>query len=184
MRYYEKGAQAMLQRLQPRAVIPIKNWNIFTGDKVAVISGKEEGKQGVVRRIRRTRNSVVVEGINFQKFPGSLEDAAPGKAPEDVYREAALHYSQLNLVDPITGEPTRVMWRYLEDGARVRISKKSGAVIPKPEGLGLRKKPRKTATGPRDTPPDDVLQVTFRGIGADGREIGLADYFQTLGVKN
>lgn len=66
------------------------------------------------------------------------------------------------LNDPTNGEPTKISRRYLEDGGKVRISKLTGNVIPKPDPLGDRK-PRSIVVGLKDTLPEDVTEVTFSG---------------------
>jgi large subunit ribosomal protein L24 len=66
------------------------------------------------------------------------------------------------LNDPTNGEPTKISRRYLEDGKKVRISKLTGNVIPKPDPLADRK-PRSIVVGLKDTPPEDVTEVTFTG---------------------
>ena len=72
---------------------------------------------------------------------------------------ASIHYSNVNLVDPQTNLPTKVWRRFLDDGTKVRVSKASGAIIPKPEYS--RDRPRNLLVGPKDTAPDDVLEVTY-----------------------
>ena len=66
------------------------------------------------------------------------------------------------LNDPSNGEPTKISRRYLEDGSKVRISKLTGNVVPKPDPLADRK-PRSIVVGLKDTLPDDVTEVTFTG---------------------
>jgi hypothetical protein len=68
--------------------------------------------------------------------------------------ESPLHYSNVSLVDPVTAAPVRAMWRYLEDGSKVRVTRgrlASGSVVPRPEVLTQRRKPLPLAAGPRDT---------------------------------
>jgi large subunit ribosomal protein L24 len=66
------------------------------------------------------------------------------------------------LVDPTTGKATKVARKYLEDGTKVRVSKASGQVIPKPDLL-IDRKPRSSVLGLKDTAPADVFAVTFEG---------------------
>jgi len=73
---------------------------------------------------------------------------------------ASVHYSNVNLVDPTTGQPTRVGTGFLDDGTKVRISKRSGAIIPKP--TWERTRPKNLVIGPLDTPTDDVMEVTYK----------------------
>lgn len=76
--------------------------------------------------------------------------------------EAGVHYSNVNLVDPVTGKPTRIGMRFLEDGTKVRVAKRSGAVIPRPDDvLTIRKTPRRVDVGPKDTAAADAHAATF-----------------------
>ncbi len=113
---------------------PPKRWNIVRGDTVQIIDRKhpEYGKQGKVQVVIRQKMRAIVEGVNIyeQLIPANPET---GEKERYVMTERSIHYSNLNLVDPVTGFPTRITWSYLKDGTKVRISKRSGAIIPKPE---------------------------------------------------
>jgi len=74
-----------------------------------------------------------------------------------------MHYSNVNLVDPVTGLPTRVTRKLLEDGTKVRIAKKSGAIIPRPEILSQRRRPKSmTFTESCTDDADDVWEITYQ----------------------
>ena len=138
-------------------------WNIVRGDQVQVISRKhpEFGKQGIVLSVDRKRDRLVVENVNLQnkKISADQETGRPGRM---IKTEASIHYSNVNLVDPVTGQPTRVIRKYLEDGTKVRVSKKSGAIIPRPEILTQRKRPQNMTSTESDTAnDDDVWEVTW-----------------------
>ncbi|KAH0741368.1 hypothetical protein KY290_034411 [Solanum tuberosum] len=78
--------------------------------------------------------------------------------------EAPLHVSNVQVVDPVTGKPTKVGIRYLEDGSKVRVSRgigASGSIIPRPEILKIRTTPRPTVAGPKDTPMEVVMERTY-----------------------
>uniref|UniRef100_A0A1U7XT64 39S ribosomal protein L24, mitochondrial-like n=1 Tax=Nicotiana sylvestris TaxID=4096 RepID=A0A1U7XT64_NICSY len=78
--------------------------------------------------------------------------------------EAPLHVSNVQVVDPVTGKPTKVGIRYLEDGSKVRVSRgigASGSIIPWPEILKIRTTPRPTIAGPKDTPMEVVMERTY-----------------------
>jgi len=80
----------------------------------------------------REKMRVIVENVNLG--PKRIKaDQERGIKGETIMQERSLHYSNVNLVDPVTGFPTKVNWSYLDDGTKVRISKRSGAVIPKPD---------------------------------------------------
>jgi len=138
-------------------------WNILRGDQVQVISRKhhEYGKQGIVLKVDRQRDRVIVENVNMgrKNVKANPDAGLPGKT---IYRERSMHYSNVNLVDPVTGFPTRVYRKYLDDGTKVRVAKKSGAIIPRPEILTQRRNPKPVNVTESDTDnDDDVWEVTF-----------------------
>lgn len=95
-----------------------------TGDNVIILSGANKGKQGKVKRLIADEDRVVVEGVNVVKR--SMKPT-PNRAGGIIQKEAPIHVSNVALVDPQTGKPTRVKHR-VEDGKKVRVAK-SGAVI-------------------------------------------------------
>jgi hypothetical protein len=82
-----------------------------------------------------------------------------------VQQEKPIHVSNVSLIDPESGTPTRIKYAFLEDGAKVRISKKSGALIPKPDrsNLTYMSRTKGKETGGNDTKPEDVVEKTYRG---------------------
>mmetsp|Transcript_4195 Transcript_4195/g.6335 ORF Transcript_4195/g.6335 Transcript_4195/m.6335 type:complete len:194 (-) Transcript_4195:1373-1954(-) len=137
-------------------------WNIVRGDRVQIISKNhpEKGKQGIVKAVLRDRDRVIVEGVNManRHMKGDPDKGIPGRT---VSMERSIHYSNVNLVDPVTGLPTRVARKFMEDGTKVRVSKRSGAVIPKPDILTMRKKPISSIVTDSDTLEDDVWEMTY-----------------------
>jgi large subunit ribosomal protein L24 len=104
--------------------------SIRKNDQVIVRAGKDRGKKGRVLSVVPDKNRVVVEGVNLIKRhtrPNPQKNIKGGI----VEREAAIHASNVMVVDPDTNEPTRVGKKVLSDGTRVRIGRKSGAVIDK-----------------------------------------------------
>jgi large subunit ribosomal protein L24 len=99
-------------------------------DNVVVITGRDRGKKGRVLRVVPGKNRVVVEGVNFIK---KHTKANPQRNVQGgiVEREAALHASNVQIVCPECGRPTRVGHKQLEDGTRVRICRKCNGVIDK-----------------------------------------------------
>jgi large subunit ribosomal protein L24 len=95
-------------------------------DRVVVLAGKDKGRQGQVLRVFPTENRVLVSGINMIKRHTRPSQGDPQGGIKN--REAALHVSNVALVDPKTGEPTRVGFR-VENGKKVRVAKKSGEVV-------------------------------------------------------
>jgi large subunit ribosomal protein L24 len=102
---------------------------ILTGDEVVIISGRNKGSRGTVRKFIPDVDRVVVEGVNIVK-----KHVKPGRARQAgiVEVEAPLHVSNVMLVDPKTGEPTRVGIRRNADGKNERFSKKTNETIPAP----------------------------------------------------
>jgi len=99
-------------------------------DMVVVQAGKDRGKRGRILRVVAAKNRVVVEGVNMIKRhtrPNPQKNVKGGI----VEREAPIHASNVMLLDPDTNEPTRVGIKTLSDGRRVRIGRKSGAVVDK-----------------------------------------------------
>ena len=144
---------------------PPKRWNIVRGDTVQVIDRKhpEFGKQGKVQVVIREKMRVIVENVNLapRRIPA---DPTKGTKAETVMMARSIHYSNLNLVDPVTGFPTKVTHSYLEDGTKVRISKRSGAIIPKPQVWKQPQMGNLIASEDSDTTnAADVWAVTYEG---------------------
>lgn len=99
--------------------------HIKKGDKVKVISGSNKGQEGNVLMIMTSKYRALVEGVNKVKKHNKPTQDEPGGIVE---KEAPIHISNLMLVDPKSGEATRV-GRKEVDGKSVRYSKKSGEII-------------------------------------------------------
>ena len=99
---------------------------IRKGDKVVVITGKDKGKQGEVIRTIPSENRAVVRGINVAKRHQKQTAAQEGGI---VSKELPIHVSNLALRDPKDGKATRVGYKILADGKKVRVAKRSGEVI-------------------------------------------------------
>jgi len=100
---------------------------IKKGDKVIVIAGAAKGSQGEVLRVLPKEDRAVVQGIAIAKR--HTKPKGVGQPGGIVEREAAVHLSNLALIDPESGKATRVGFKLLDDGRKVRIARKSGAVI-------------------------------------------------------
>jgi large subunit ribosomal protein L24 len=99
---------------------------IKKGDKVVVITGRDKGKTGEVKQVMPAENRVVVDGVNMVKRHTS---PSAGNAGGIVEKEASIHISNIAYVDPKTDKPTRVGYKTLEDGRKVRYAKRSGEII-------------------------------------------------------
>jgi large subunit ribosomal protein L24 len=102
---------------------------IRRGDRVKIISGNHKGQEGVVLRVEPDKNRVVVQGVNLRKRHMRPSQANPEGGI--VQFEAPLHASNVMLIDPSTGEPTRVRAGRGEDGKATRVGARSGNVIPR-----------------------------------------------------
>ena len=99
---------------------------IRRGDNVIVLTGREKGKSGEVLRVDREKNRVLVQGVNMINRHQKPTQTSPGGINEF---EALVHASNVALIDPKTGQPTRVGYKSLEDGSKVRYAIRSGEVI-------------------------------------------------------
>src|SRR5512138_967519 len=101
-----------------------KKINIKKGDTVFVNAGENKGQQGRVLEVIRKTDRAIVEGINLV----SKHTKPNAKSPQGgiVKKEASVHISNLMVVDPASGKPTRVGRRLNDKGSLVRYSKKSG----------------------------------------------------------
>ena len=96
--------------------------NFKTGDKVVVIAGKDKGKEGLIKKILKADNKVVVEGVNVVK---KHIKPAGGNAGSIEEIEAPIHASNVMIVDPKTKKRTRIGHTVDKKGKKIRISKKS-----------------------------------------------------------
>jgi large subunit ribosomal protein L24 len=103
-----------------------EKFKIKRGDRVVVLAGRDKGKKGEVMRVVRQDRRAVVSGVNMIKRHTRPSTGDPGGI---IQREAPLHISNLALEDPKDGRPTRVGFRFLDDGRKVRYAKRSGEVI-------------------------------------------------------
>ncbi len=103
------------------------------GDVVKVIAGKDLGRTGEVIRVEPKRARVFVEGLNMRKRhhrPTSVRDTQSAATVGGVVEvEGPIHVSNVMLLDPKSGEPTRVGARRDEGGRRVRVARRSGEVL-------------------------------------------------------
>ena len=100
---------------------------IRKGDKVVVITGADKGKRGEVLSVRPKDNRAVVQGVNLAKKHTKAQGV--GQPGGIIEQEATIHLSNVMLVDPKTDKPTRVGFRILDDGRKVRVVRATGAVI-------------------------------------------------------
>jgi large subunit ribosomal protein L24 len=99
---------------------------IKKGDKVVVIAGKDKGKTGEVLKAMPAERRLIVQGVNMVKRHTRPAMGNPGGIVE---KEASIHVSNLAHIDPKDNKPTRVGYRTLDDGRKVRFAKRSGEVL-------------------------------------------------------
>lgn len=100
---------------------------IRKGDKVIVVAGKDKGKVGDVIRVMPKDSRLVVSGINVVRRHTKPTSTSEGGI---VSKEMSIHISNVAHVDPKSGKPTKISYRVLADGKKVRVAKLSGELIP------------------------------------------------------
>ncbi len=103
-----------------------RKWRIKKGDEVIVLSGRDKGAKGNVLKVVRKTERVLVQGVNMVKRHTRPSSAGPGGIIE---KEAPIHVSNVAHIDPKSALPTRVGYRTLGDGRKVRFAKRSGEII-------------------------------------------------------
>ena len=101
--------------------------HIRKNDTVIVLTGEDKNKTGKVLKVLVDKNRAIVEGLNI--VSKSTKPSALNPQGGIVKKEASIHISNLSLIDPKSGKPTRVGIQKNEDGTKVRVSKRSGEVI-------------------------------------------------------
>ena len=101
---------------------------IKKGDTVVVISGRDKGKSGEVLRVLPADRRLIVQGIHIARRHTKPRMGDPGGI---VDKELTIDVSNVAHIDPQSGKPTRVGYKILEDGRKVRIARRSGEVLDK-----------------------------------------------------
>ena len=96
------------------------------GDKVVVRAGKDKGKQGEIVKMLPQENRAIVMGVNMIKRHQRQTTTEEGGI---ISKEASIHISNLGLEDPKEGGATRIGYKTLDDGRKVRVARRSGEVI-------------------------------------------------------
>ena len=105
--------------------MPVK-LKIRKGDRVVELTGKDKGKQGNVLKVFPSDNRAVVQGVNVARRHQKQTAAQQGGI---IAKELPIHISNLAHIDPKDGKPTRIGYKFLSDGKRVRVAKRSGEEI-------------------------------------------------------
>lgn len=139
----------------------IEKWKIYSGDKVMVIEGRDKGQVGTVKEVFRKENRLIVEGVNLVKKHVKRSEGVAGGV---ISKEAPIHYSNVNIVDSVTGAAVRIGMKFLDDGTKVRVTRgrlASGTIVPRPDIATQGRKPRSTKVGSLDTTWQDALRNTY-----------------------
>jgi large subunit ribosomal protein L24 len=100
---------------------------IKKGDKVVVLAGRDRGKQGEVLRVMPKEDRALVRGVNMVRRHTRQTASEQGGI---ISKEGPINLSNIALEDPKDGKPTRVGFKMLDDGTKVRFAKRSGEIIP------------------------------------------------------
>jgi large subunit ribosomal protein L24 len=99
---------------------------IRKGDRVVVTAGRDKGKRGEVRQVMPTEGRAIVAGVNLVRRHTRQTAQTEGGI---ITKESTIHLSNLAILDPKTGQPTRVGFKILDDGRKVRVARRSGDLI-------------------------------------------------------
>jgi large subunit ribosomal protein L24 len=99
---------------------------IKKGDNVVVLTGRDKGKRGQIVKVLPAENKVLVQGVNLVR---RHQKQTPSQQGGIISKEAPVHVSNLAIEDPKDGEATRVGYKFLDDGRKVRFAKRSGELI-------------------------------------------------------
>lgn len=100
------------------------NVHVKRGDTVLVVSGKDKGKKGEILKVNPSKNRVIVKGVN--EVTKHVKPSAKNSEGGMVHMEAPIHASNVMLYCKKCDKPTRIAYKILEDGSKVRVCKKCG----------------------------------------------------------
>nr|BAN20978.1 mitochondrial ribosomal protein L24 [Riptortus pedestris] len=143
-------------------VEPFRDWSFFRGDRVEILSGPDKGKQGIISHVVQERNFVFVEGHNCKLKVMGKTKTYPGVVIKS--EQPLLVNSEVKLVDPSDLKSTNIEWRFTEEGEKVRVSSRTGRIIPVPKQADETHdyKSKKTyKESLKDTTSDDLSKITF-----------------------
>ncbi len=99
---------------------------IRKGDKVVVLTGRDKGRSGEVIEVRPSESRALVRGVNMVK---RHQKQTPQREGGIISKEAPIHLSNIAVADPKSGKPSRVGFKIMNDGRKVRVAKRSGVEI-------------------------------------------------------
>ena len=164
--YYWRDTGAFNPDRHPDIVQPIseEDWMWFRGDRVEVMTGDDKGKQGHILYVVQERNWVIVQGLNCTYDTEMKEKDFPGVMT--MKEKPLLVTKDIKLVDPEDTQPCECQWKFDENGDRVRVSQRTGKVIPIPtqafETIDYKTQSSYKEDKAKDTMPDVVEETTFQ----------------------
>jgi large subunit ribosomal protein L24 len=129
LRYRKSGRAKVVNRKRHAGNAERARLHVAKGDTVRVVRGDDKGKEGKILRVFTKTGRVTVEGVNIVKRHHRARRAEEQSGI--IEKPAPIHASNVMLLDPKSGDPTRVRWRIDEDGTKERISVKSGDAVPR-----------------------------------------------------
>ncbi|CAG2232538.1 ADK [Mytilus edulis] len=152
----------------------------YASKVVQVLIGKDKGRHGLVNFIIKERNWCYVEGLNCEY---KLEEEFEGQPLLKKTEKPLLVTSEVRLVDPADNEPTDIEWKYTEDGKKVRVSVRSGRILPLPAAADDYyddfTQISSYKDGDKDTNKEELQRVTFEPSLKSFEE----DIFNQMGIK-
>jgi len=140
-----------------------EDWMWFRGDRVEIMKGPDKGKQGYINMIVQERNWVTVEGLNTEYIMLGETKDYPGMMMKQEL--PLLVTTDIKLVDPTDEKAADVEWRFTEASERVRVSTRSGSLIPIPgkaeESIDYKTKSGYVMNKLKDTSPNIVEDITY-----------------------
>ncbi|VDN06301.1 unnamed protein product [Thelazia callipaeda] len=158
-------------RHKKSVAIPREEWNIFPGDLVQVMVGKDKGKTGVVLQVNKETNAVIVRGRHTKLVDDNEKGVASGMLSfyRLIEQPLYIHKGQVKLVDPSDNEPCEAEWVLNEEESEyIRVSKRSGFQIPVPELAQATSEyitaDRYVEVEGKDTPANIALEKTYKPV--------------------
>ena len=152
------------QRFKAARRVLLPQWTVVSGDVVEVTKGREKGKQGVVKAVLRRENRLLIDAVNVRPRTISATPQAMGFVK---MLPSPVHVSAVQLVDPLSKKGTRVHTAVDSSGRRVRVSRSSGAVIPRPAEQASKARGHRAVNTATDTPASAVGAKSLGPIDVD-----------------
>lgn len=149
------------QRFKAARRVPLPHWTLVKGDLVEVRRGADAGKQGRISEIIRPLNRVLVSSLNVRPRQISATAQATGFIK---HIPSPIHVSCLHLVDPLHKKATRSRHAYDAQGKRVRVSRSSGAIIPRPSEHSQQATGSRVVNSATDTQPSDASAISVQPL--------------------